>query len=314
MPADLHTQPRHPIQVVSRRTGLSADVIRVWERRYGVVEPRRTSSSRRLYSDAEVERLALLRRVTRAGRRISDVVGLSDAELQAMVAEDEQARAVAPPGALAGPEAGRHLTACLDAVERMDAAALDAALERASVALSVPAVLEEVLVPLLREVGDRWRDGTLRVAAEHMASARLRTFLGGLRRRGNPDGIGPVLLLATPPGQGHELGTLMAAVIAAGDGWNAVHLGTGLPAEELAAAAARTAARAVALGITVAPNGAGTADELERLRAALPEGVPLLVGGAGAAASRDLLSRAGARYVATLADLRLELARIRETR
>jgi DNA-binding transcriptional MerR regulator len=85
---------RHPIQVVVRRTGLTADVLRAWEKRYGVIEPGRSEGGRRLYSDRDIERLRLLRRATGAGRRISQIAGLATEELAALVKEDEREEAV----------------------------------------------------------------------------------------------------------------------------------------------------------------------------------------------------------------------------
>ena len=91
-PAD----PRHPIKVVARRTGLTPDVLRVWEKRYRAVSPTRLDTGRRLYSDADVERLLLLRRATLAGRRIGQVAKMPNAELEPLVVDDETAMAVAP--------------------------------------------------------------------------------------------------------------------------------------------------------------------------------------------------------------------------
>src|SRR5687768_12427129 len=90
------TDPRHPIGVVADRTGLSPDVLRVWERRYGVVEPQRSAGGQRLYSDADVERLVLLHRATRGGHGISHVASLSRAKLEDLVGEIEAAGIVAP--------------------------------------------------------------------------------------------------------------------------------------------------------------------------------------------------------------------------
>ena len=90
-------EPRHPIQVVARRTGISADLIRMWEKRYRVVRPGRTSGGRRAYTDADVEKLRLLREATLGGRRISDVAGLSIPELRAMILEDVTTTAARPP-------------------------------------------------------------------------------------------------------------------------------------------------------------------------------------------------------------------------
>src|SRR5437868_1909438 len=83
---------RHPIAVVAERTGLSQDVLRVWERRYGAVHPARASGGQRLYTDADVERLALLSAATRAGRSIAQVATLETSALAALVDEDIAAR------------------------------------------------------------------------------------------------------------------------------------------------------------------------------------------------------------------------------
>src|SRR3954468_24399462 len=94
---------RHPIGVVARRTGLKPDLIRAWERRYGAVEPGRTDTRRRFYSDEDVERLLLLRRVVSTGRGISQVAGLSTEELEALL-EAEPAPAAYTPPSPAAPE------------------------------------------------------------------------------------------------------------------------------------------------------------------------------------------------------------------
>ena len=115
-------KPRHPIQVVSRRTGVTQDSLRAWEKRYEAVKPHRAPGGRRLYTDADVERLVLLRRVTDAGRRIGQVAGLPTEELAELVAQDEKAIAAAPraPQPRAAREARgstpeAYLAACLDA-------------------------------------------------------------------------------------------------------------------------------------------------------------------------------------------------------
>ena len=122
---EISTEPKHPIQVVARRTGLTADLLRVWEKRYEAVSPGRSATSRRLYSDADVHRLLLLRRATLGGRRIGQVAGLSTEELEVLVATDEAAAAAAPrvPGSSrARASRDSHLAACLDAGETFEQA------------------------------------------------------------------------------------------------------------------------------------------------------------------------------------------------
>jgi methanogenic corrinoid protein MtbC1 len=276
------TEAKHPIQVVARRTGLTADLLRVWEKRYEAVSPGRSATSRRLYSDADVHRLLLLRRATLGGRRIGQVAGLSTEELEALVATDEAAAAAAPRGT--GRSRTRtprdsHLAACLDAVKNLDGDGLEAALSGAAVALGTPELTRRVLVPLMQTLGDDWRDGKVRVFEEHLATSMVRSVLGALRVAQNPEPGAPELIVTTPSGQVHEIGALMAATMAASQGWKVTYLGPNLPAEEIVAAAERRGARAVALSIIFPADDARLYDELRRLRRLLPARIPILVGG-----------------------------------
>jgi DNA-binding transcriptional MerR regulator/methylmalonyl-CoA mutase cobalamin-binding subunit len=308
------TEPRHPIQVVARRTGLTADVIRAWERRYRAVSPARTETGRRLYSDADVKRLALMRRATEAGRRIGDVANLADEALAALVAADQApqvktATDTRPP--MAGAVVKRHLSACLTAVENMQPETLESALESARVALSTPVLLDEVITPLIRRIGDGWRSGSMRVAHEHLASAILHPFLSRLRISTLMPSAGPAAVIATLAGQHHELGALMAAVAAASEDWNVIYLGASLPAEEIAYAAACSEARVVGLSIVYPADDPQLTDQLQRLRTALPDSVALMVGGAAAASYSQVLKKIGASTPDDLAQFRLALGQLR---
>jgi DNA-binding transcriptional MerR regulator/methylmalonyl-CoA mutase cobalamin-binding subunit len=303
---------RHPIQVVARRTGLSPDVIRAWERRYQAVAPQRSRTARRLYSDEDVARLSLLRQATESGRRIGDVARLSLAQLRALVQED-QGSAV-PPTVLAGqpPSAtAEYVNACLSAVQRLDPVALEAALAQAARSLSIPLLLREVIGTLMRAIGEHWREGLLRPCHEHMASVQIRFFLGNLLLHSAMTGTGPLLVVATPAGQRHELGALMVAVTAAQAGWTPLYLGADLPSDELAFAATARGAAAVALSLSYPGDDPHLGEALRRLRRQLPEGVVLLVGGAAAAGYQSVLTEIGALQPPDLATLRLELDRIR---
>ncbi|MDX1389019.1 MAG: MerR family transcriptional regulator, partial [Acidobacteriota bacterium] len=187
---------------MARRTGLTPDVLRVWEKRYGAVSPTRVDTGRRLYSDADVERLLLLRRATLAGRRIGQVAKMPDAELESLVADDETAMAIAP-RAVDTPLAttrttSPHLDACIDAVLRLDAAALESAVWGAAVSLPTPALLDQVVTPLLHTIGEQWRVGTARVANEHLATAVTRSLLSRLRLSTDEGNGGPEIVVTTP--------------------------------------------------------------------------------------------------------------------
>ena len=302
----------HPIQVVARRTGLSLDVIRAWERRYQAVAPQRSSTARRLYSDEDVARLHLLRQATDSGRRIGDVARLSLAELQALVQQDQAIAAPLPTLAGQPPStAAAHVSACLDAVQRLDPTALEAALAQATRSLSIPVLLRDVVGALMLEIGERWRTGVLRPCHEHMATAQIRFFLGNLLLHSALMGTGPLLVVATPARQRHELGALIVAISAAQAGWSTLYLGADIPSDEIAFAAIEREAAAVALSISYPADDPRLADALRHLRRQLPDRVVLLVGGAAAVGYQSVLTEIGALQPPDLATLWLELDRIR---
>src|SRR5688500_18465242 len=201
---------RHPMRVVTRRTGLNADLLRVWEKRYEVVKPARSSGGRRLYSDADIERLRLLYRATLAGRSIGQVAALSTQALAALVRRDDDAERANGNGRATSADAraaARAATACFAgagrAIERLDAHALEAVLRRAVVALPVATLLDELVSPLLERVGTQWREGTFRPVHGHLASVVLRRVLDRVIDTASSPGASPHLIVATPVGQAH---------------------------------------------------------------------------------------------------------------
>ena len=274
-------RPRHPIGVVRERTGLSVEVLRAWERRYAVVRPVRSEDGRRLYSDADVERLGLLHRASRPGRPVGTLASLSIDELQRMVQEDvtrARRRPTAP---------GSHREDAMAAVRDLAPERLETALRRAALSLGTVTFLDEVVAPLLEEIGDAWHEGRITVAHEHAASATLLQLLGWLARALEVPDTAPRVVLATPRGERHAFGAMMAAVAAAHDGWHVTWLGTDLPAAQVAAGVEQGRGRIVALS-SAAREAAALNREVAALRALLPRHVPLLVGGAGAAKLRAM--------------------------
>ncbi|MDH3283720.1 MAG: MerR family transcriptional regulator [Acidobacteriota bacterium] len=307
--------PRHPIQVVARRTGLTPDALRAWEKRYRAVTPSRAAGGRRLYSDLDVERLLLLRRATGAGRRIGQVATLTTDALRDLVRQDEQAIADAPANRArarpAGSPADMHLEECYRAVKLLRADALETALDDARVELSLPVLIEQVVSPLLERIGEGWKTGSLRIAGEHMASAIVRSLLGVLMRSGTRSAGQPTMVVATPAGQVHELGALMASLTAAEDGWRVSYLGPNLPAEDIAAAAREAGARCLALSIVFPADDPKLPDELRRLRRVLEDDVQILVGGRASSRYHEVFQEIGARRLSALGDLRDELQLLR---
>lgn len=289
------TLPRHPVRVVAARTGLSAHVLRAWERRYAVIAPDRSGTGRRLYSDADIERLVLLRVLTAAGESISQLARLSDRELARMA----KARGPVPSISLAESEPWR--VRALSAIQSIDAPTLRSELCRATLALGVPRFLAEVAAPVLVGVGERWHAGTLGIAEEHLATAVTREVLGWIRESSGAAPGAPGLVIATPAGQIHEGGALLAAAAAAAAGWRVTYLGANLPGKEIALAAERTGARAVALSLIHPAHDPRMGAELKAIRRGLSAGTLLLAGGSAAAGYRAEVEAAGGTVIAELA-------------
>jgi MerR family transcriptional regulator, light-induced transcriptional regulator len=300
----------HPIGVAAERTGLNPHVIRVWERRYRAIEPARTDSGRRLYSDADIERLRLMALATAAGRGISQVARLPVSELTRLVRDDEEARRrlVSDDGA----RASRVTAAFTDDVARartradaLDAAGLEQALRRSAALVGVGAFLDGVATPLLRQVGDERAAGQLAPGVEHLVLVALRRVIEGIVPVLVVPGDAPNLLVATPASDRHEIEAVMATAVAAIEGWRVTYLGPYVPVSEIAVAAANTSARAVSVTLPPAGNRDLLLHGLRALRVRLAARVPLLVGGSGALMIATELRGAGVKVVENLADLKL---------
>ncbi len=305
-------EPLHPIQIAIARTGLSQHVIRVWERRYGAVKPKRDDSARRLYSDKEIERLALLRDATQAGHAISTIAQLSAKQLESLIAKSRVAKSAETSRAMDAGAAFR--TECLDAVKRLDGSALEQALQRGLVALGHQGFLQVVVAPLAEEVGAHWRDGTITAAHEHFFTASAKVFLGHLSKQFASGSGMPNLIACTPAGQLHELGAFMVGVAATHLGWRVAYLGAGLPAAEIAGAALQNHAAAVALSIIYPEDDPNLSDELLSLRRYLPSDTRIIAGGRAAPGYRETLERIGAVVVSSLNECCQALDQIRGER
>jgi methanogenic corrinoid protein MtbC1 len=244
------------------------------------------------------------------------VAGLSNSELEAPFDAEPIAPAYVQPGPSAAggdlDEAAEELVGrCLAAAHRLDVREMELELDRASVVFSRTHLIERILVPLLRRIGDLWHQGTLRPIHEHMASSVVRSFIGGMHGAYHPEVSAPHVVVTTPARQRHELGALLAAATAAGEGWRVTYLGPDLPPEEIAAAALQKGARAVALSITYPPDDPMLVDDLRRLRRLLGSRTALVVGGRACPAYDEVLQEIGCLRVEDLAGLRDALQDLR---
>ena len=300
---------RHPIAVVAQRTGLSQDVLRVWERRYGAVTPSRSANGIRLYSDSDIERLILLRSATRAGRSIGQIAKLPTGELESLVAEDETAREKGGRPVGGPPNAGDVVGASLALARLLDASALDESLRRAAVVMGMPVFLETVAAPLLRKVGDEWHAGRLSPAHEHLVTSSLHEIVVAMMRVFTQRPGAPTVLVATSAGERHVIGAALVGAAAALEGWNVLYLGGNLPAAEIADAARSKAVRVVAVSIIYVDEPATVLEEMRALRERLPADVPLIAGGAGAVLLSQKLAALDIRVQASVSGFLGELRR-----
>lgn len=304
-----HDSPVYPVRIVLRRTGLTAELLRAWERRYEVVAPGRTQGGQRLYSESDVDRLLLLKRATLYGHSIGRVAQLSNDEIAGLletVPHQPEPTGTEPQSDYSASIRRR----CLEAVGWMDGGALDGLLRQAAVRLGPVQFAEQVVVPFVREIGEMWHDGKIRIVQEHLATATIRQVMSNLLAFTVAPASAPIFVAATTSGQHHEIGALLAAAIAAGEGWRAVYLGADLPGEEIAAAAERLRARAVGVSIVFPADSVAIEPDLRALSQALGTRIPVFVGGEGARHHRALLDQLQLRTIETLTDLRTELGRV----
>jgi len=266
------------IGAVARATGLSPDTLRVWQKRYGFPVPRRKGSGHRLYSPADVRRLRRISEALARGHRPGHVVGLSEPRLESLL--DQSSRLAT--GA-ARPARG---PAWMSLVREHAATELTEALLAEAGRLGPLGFVRDCAAPLIEEVGDAWSRGDLGVAHEHFFSERLSDVLRALRLPFERGPAGSRVVLAAFSGETHGLGLQIVAFLAAAAGLQPHVLGTDTPLPEIVATVKARRPAGLGISISVSTGGAGSRDRLAELRRAVPAGIPILVGGAGARRSR----------------------------
>lgn len=305
---------KHGIKTVASQTGLTQFIIRAWEKRYDVVTPQRTETNRRLYSDADILRLTLLRLATEAGHNIGRIAKLPSEELLELIGTGgaiAQLPGIAKEVVPQETSLRFYIASCIAAVKQFEAKALESTLFAASVAFSQPVFLEKLIAPLMQEIGEQWKAGTLRIAHEHLAAAVVRTLLGNICQGSDISVSMPNLVVATPRGQLHEIGALIAGTTAAAQGWQVTYLGPNLPAEEIVRCAGQNGAKAIGLSIVYPTDDPYLANELRKLRRGIQEHVTLFVGGSGASAYEPVIRAIGAVQIDDMPTFRAELEALR---
>jgi MerR family transcriptional regulator, light-induced transcriptional regulator len=263
---------------LSKRSGVSPELLRAWERRYGLLEPARTDGGLRLYSAEDVRRVRTMQAHLQSG--------LSAAEAARLVRSGQGAAAERTDQPALQDAA--ELRAALDV---LDAQAAHLVLDRVLGRYTLETVLVSVVLPYLRDLGERWERGEASVVQEHFASNLLRGRLLALAR-GWERGVGPAALLACAPGEQHDLPLIMFGLALRAKGWRVIFLGADTPLASIAEAATDLRPALVAVSAvqadTFSRERAGLAAVARDFRVAL----------AGAGADPALASSIGADVLA----------------
>jgi DNA-binding transcriptional MerR regulator len=251
----------------ARRVAVSPELLRAWERRYGLLQPVRTEGGFRLYTDDDAERVARMKQALDEG------LSAAEAARRALAQERTTERTL--------DRARERLVA---AAHTYDEAALHATLDEAVAGFSLETVLAELILPALREIGTEWESGTLEIGQEHFASNLVRGRLLALARLWGRGG-GPLAILACAPGERHDIGLIAFGLVLRSHGWRILFLGADTPLATLGRAVAQTEPRLV---VVASMDGAlleAVGSDLRRLG----RSAPLVLSGSGA--SEGLCSR-----------------------
>lgn len=283
-----------PIRTVSSLTGVNSVTLRAWERRYGLLQPQRTAKGHRLYSQADIDRVNKTVELLNKGIAISQVKAHLESREQNATAsgpwDDYQQR-------------------MLNAVVRFDDRALEGSYNEALSLYPIDMVTSQLILPLLRQLGERWQSAEGSVAEEHFFGAYLRNKLGARFHHEASRASGPTLVAACLPGEHHEVGLLLVCLSVMAHGYRIVLLGGNTPLDELPIPVERSGAVAVLLSGAIDPNPDVLEKKLPQLVQRL--NVPVYVGGPTALRHHDAIQQAGAIALGT--DIQQALARITAT-
>ncbi len=259
------------IAALAKRTGVAADTLRKWEQRYKILSPTRTSGGQRRYSEVDIARVEWLVDRLGEGFRIGEAAALLGGAAVETSRTPQQ-----------------HRDALLNAAAAADIESVARLLDQAFALHPLAETLTSVVEPLLRRVGDEWKAGNFTVAQEHLVSeavrARIERLLADAR-----GGVRGLAVLACPPGERHDCGLLMLAVLLRADGWQVAYLGADTPLEDAFDLADRVDASVLCLSATMPETMTG-------LKTALSSRAQLEVIIGGAAATATAVESTGARY------------------
>jgi len=296
--------PIYTIKTVVQQTGITSATLRAWERRYGVLSPGRSDGGYRLYSERDIATLRWLKSQVDAGVSISSAVALLDLQQTGEGAGLELPSGSGPETSPGPRNAGvivRELAAALLAFCEAEAEAI---LSEAFALYTIEEVGENIITPVLVEIGERWHRGEASVVQEHFAAGFLRHRLAALFRTYSQPATGPLAITGAVAGEWHDIGILLVALTLRRHGWRVIHLGQNVPADQLAAEIQRLRPALVCLSATTAESVASLIAAADAIDGLPPPKPRLAIGGRLLNLREDLRARfAGAYFGATTREL-----------
>jgi DNA-binding transcriptional MerR regulator len=270
----------YSIKAVSQATGLTVETLRAWERRYGIVVPNRDQTGRRVYRPDDVLRLRRLREATDRGHPIGRLAQLSEEDLAQLLRDGPDRRSRATSSAF--------VERILEAARHYRSADCEQTLTLAIAMLPPQRLVSDVLQPLLHEVGERWHRGEFAISQERLVSTIVRRHVALMLDTYDRTARHQAIVFATLPGERHELGLLMSAMICASRGFKTHYLGPDLPGTEIARYAREVGASIITLSVVLDGQLLELAQQLKSLAEELtPESVIWLGGQAPDSLSQD---------------------------
>lgn len=274
------TTDQLPIRTMCALTGVHATTLRAWERRYGLLRPKRTPKGHRLYTHQDVERIRRVLALVERGVPISRVRTLLDTT------------PAGDGGSLKGGPWQDYHERMAAAISRFDEAELDQIYDEALSIHPIEKITRHMILPLLVHLGERWKNLSGAIAEEHFFATYLRSKLGARLQHRMRYATGPRILAACAPGEQHEIGLLLFALEARQAGLQTVLLGANTPLEDIAVAQRRSECKAIVISSSLEPASGLLERELPVLVRQVD--VPVFVGGITALNHRQAIAAAGA--------------------
>lgn len=269
----MNEDAKYPIKYISLRTGLSQILIRTWENRYNLLEPQRTKTNRRLYTEHDLQKLLAIKKAMDSGFKIGELSKMSLQEIKELIIDD-------PIEINESVNNESKVDRAIDFIKTFDSPGLKRHLDKMLIELPKKEYITDFIIPLLHKIGTLWEKGEIRISNEHFASAIISNNLGALIET-YQDRYAPVVISCTPRGQNHELMALSLSVIISTLGFRVVYIGASVPAEEIISTSLKTNAVALVLSIIHPSDDYSLYDELKKIEQFLSD-AEIYMGGSSA--------------------------------